>query len=90
MAEEIRVRVQEEADAADLERAFAARGLPATLKRENGVREVVIRSAHEHSSILTLEVLRALDGWLDDRHVPEVLVQVGDRREIVRCVDERS
>jgi hypothetical protein len=89
VAEEIRVAVEDASDGADLVRALVARGLPAALRREGGRIEVVLASSCERTSALVLELLRVLDGWLDDRGRDEVTVRVGTRSHPVRSMAAR-
>lgn len=79
MAEAIRIEIENPADAADLARAFAVRGLVGEVVPVNGRCEVEIVSRREQTERLLIEVLAALEAWCADRDRISACVRVGER-----------
>ncbi len=79
VAEAIRIELESRADAADLVRAFAVRGLTGGVEVVNGHCEVEIANRREQTERLLIDVLAALEAWLADHDDPPTRVRVGER-----------
>jgi len=93
VSDPIRIEVANAAEARDLVRALAVGGLTGRLVHAGGRLEVEIRSVHEETRRLALDVAAALETWLEDRERDSVAVRVGDLRSTVRrrgAEEERS
>ena len=84
MAETIRIEVAGAAEGVDLVDALAVRGLTGELVHADGRWEVEIDYEHEETVRLLLDVVVALEAWLDDRGWPDTSISVGDRPYWVR------
>jgi hypothetical protein len=83
MAEHVLVGVGSQADAVDLSRALAVRGLTARWTTVDGRPEVELRYRREETQRLLADLLPALEAWRRDRAHGPLRVIVGERVHVV-------
>jgi hypothetical protein len=79
VADRVEIDVNGEAEAGDLQRALAVRGLPGLVRLEDDRQTVVLDCPYEGTDSLLRDLLPALEAWRIDRRRGALKITVGGR-----------